>query len=198
MNAQPDGRQFRHVGTRPVRPDGIDKVTGKAIYGPDFVAPGMLFGAILRSPHPHARIRAIDTKKAAALPGVNATYTYIADMPVMNYLLIYHVFGLLWTTQFIQGIAAMTVAGAVCGWYFSQVPDANKGVAEVEKSVYVQPKWPIAASLRRTLSADAVCIARSRSLAMLSSRRWACCFRTTACNSRRRAPRRFSRSFTRS
>lgn len=67
--------EFRVVGTRPVRPDGVDKVTGKAIYGPDHVAPGMLQGAILRSPHPHARIRSIDVSKALALPGVKAAVT---------------------------------------------------------------------------------------------------------------------------
>ena len=71
---------YRVVGTRPVRPDGVDKVTGKAIYSPDFVAPGMLHGAVLRSPHPHARIRAIDTSAAAALPGVKAVVTG-ADFP---------------------------------------------------------------------------------------------------------------------
>lgn len=82
MNA-PRGKQaFRVVGTRPVRPDGIDKVTGKAIYGPDFVAPGMLHGAILRSPHPHARIRSVDTKKAEALVGVKAVVTG-ADFPTL-------------------------------------------------------------------------------------------------------------------
>jgi CO/xanthine dehydrogenase Mo-binding subunit len=82
MNAQPGKRQFRLVGTRPIRPDGAEKVTGKAIYGPDFVAPGMLQGAILRSPHPHARIRGIDTRKAEALPGVKAVVT-AADFPVL-------------------------------------------------------------------------------------------------------------------
>ncbi len=66
---------YKVVGTRPVRPDGVDKVVGKAIYGPDFVAPGMIHGAILRSPHAHARIRGIDTSKAAALPGVKAVVT---------------------------------------------------------------------------------------------------------------------------
>lgn len=68
------------VGTRPVRPDGVDKVTGKAIYSPDFAAAGMLFGAIVRSPHAHARIRSIDTGAAAALPGVKAIVTG-ADFP---------------------------------------------------------------------------------------------------------------------
>jgi CO/xanthine dehydrogenase Mo-binding subunit len=72
MNAPSESKAFRLVGSRPVRPDGVEKVTGKAIYGPDHVAPNMLHGAILRSPHPHARIRGIDTRKAEALPGVKA------------------------------------------------------------------------------------------------------------------------------
>ena len=84
MNAPSDSKDFRQrfrlVGTRPVRPDGVDKVTGKAIYGPDHVAAGMLQGAVLRSPHPHARIRSIDTKKAEVLPGVKAVVTG-ADFP---------------------------------------------------------------------------------------------------------------------
>lgn len=75
-----ESQEFRVVGTRPVRLDGVEKVTGKAIYGGDFVAPGMLHGAILRSPHAHARIRSIDTSAAAALPGVKAVVTG-ADMP---------------------------------------------------------------------------------------------------------------------
>ena len=74
MNAQAP-KDFRLVGTRPVRPDGAEKVTGKAIYGPDFTIAGMLHGAILRSPHPHARILRIDTRKAEALPGVKAVVT---------------------------------------------------------------------------------------------------------------------------
>ena len=73
-------REFKVVGTRPRRPDGIDKVTGKARYGADMTAPGMLWGAILRSPHAHARIVSIDTSKAAALPGVKAAITR-ADFP---------------------------------------------------------------------------------------------------------------------
>ncbi len=68
-------RAFKVVGTRVPRPDGIDKVTGRALYGADMSAPGMLHGAILRSPHAHARIRAIDTSRAEALPGVKAVVT---------------------------------------------------------------------------------------------------------------------------
>ena len=61
-------RPFKWVGTRPVRPDGVPKVTGRALYGADLTMPGMLVGRILRSPHAHARIRSIDIAKAAALP----------------------------------------------------------------------------------------------------------------------------------
>jgi CO/xanthine dehydrogenase Mo-binding subunit len=73
-------KRFKWVGTRPVRPDGVPKVTGRALYGADVMWPGMLVGKILRSPHAHARIRSIDTSKAAALPGVKAVIT-AADMP---------------------------------------------------------------------------------------------------------------------
>lgn len=66
---------FRHIGTRPVRPDGLDKVTGRANFGADFSLPGMLHGRILRSPHAHARIRGIDTSPALAIAGVKAVVT---------------------------------------------------------------------------------------------------------------------------
>ncbi len=71
---------YRYVGTRPVRHDGLDKVVGKARYAADLVLPGMLYGHILRSPHAHARIVAIDTSVAEAMPGVRAIITG-ADFP---------------------------------------------------------------------------------------------------------------------
>ncbi len=71
---------YKVIGTRPVRPDGSEKVTGRAIYGVDVRLPGMLHGAVLRSPHAHARILAIDTSRALALPGVKAVVTS-ADLP---------------------------------------------------------------------------------------------------------------------
>ncbi|MCC6718195.1 MAG: xanthine dehydrogenase family protein molybdopterin-binding subunit [Acetobacteraceae bacterium] len=73
-------RTFKSVGTRPIRPDGFDKVTGRARYGADFNMPGQLVGSILRSPHAHARIRRIDTSKAEKLKGVKAVVT-AADLP---------------------------------------------------------------------------------------------------------------------
>ncbi|HEY2178719.1 MAG TPA: xanthine dehydrogenase family protein molybdopterin-binding subunit [Caulobacteraceae bacterium] len=77
---RPPAAEFTVVGTRPVRPDGVDKVTGKAAYGADFAMPGMVHGKIKRSPHAHARILAIDTRKAQALAGVKAVVT-AADFP---------------------------------------------------------------------------------------------------------------------
>jgi CO/xanthine dehydrogenase Mo-binding subunit len=71
----PEARKFKVVGTRPARPDGLDKVTGRARFGADATMPGMLIGKVLRSPHPHARIRSIDAKAALKLPGVKAVVT---------------------------------------------------------------------------------------------------------------------------
>ncbi len=70
------------VGTRPIRPDGVDKVTGRAVFAADTRASGMLWGKIKRSPHAHARIISIDTSKAAALHGVKAVLT-AEDFPVI-------------------------------------------------------------------------------------------------------------------
>jgi carbon-monoxide dehydrogenase large subunit len=64
-----------YVGTRAPRVDSVEKVTGGAVYGVDVVLPGMLHGAVLRSPHPHARIVSIETSTARAAPGVRAVVT---------------------------------------------------------------------------------------------------------------------------
>ena len=71
---------YKVIGTRPIRHDGADKVTGRAVYGGDTRLPGMLYGQVLRSPHAHARIKSIDTSKAKALDGVRAVVTG-ADLP---------------------------------------------------------------------------------------------------------------------
>src|SRR5213075_1586179 len=60
------------IGQRTIRPDGVDKVTGRAAIAADTNMPGMIWGKVKRSPHPHARIKSIDTSKADALPGVKA------------------------------------------------------------------------------------------------------------------------------
>ncbi|MFM9850877.1 MAG: xanthine dehydrogenase family protein molybdopterin-binding subunit [Hyphomicrobiaceae bacterium] len=71
-NSNGNGTDNKWIGKRTIRPDGADKVTGRAAYGADFTMPGMLHGRVLRSPHPHARIKSINFDKALALPGVKA------------------------------------------------------------------------------------------------------------------------------
>ena len=78
-----EGKSFKWIGTRPVRPDGVDKVTGRANYGADMNLPGQLTGRILRSPHAHAKILSIDTSKAEKLKGVKAVITG-KDFPAMH------------------------------------------------------------------------------------------------------------------
>ena len=78
--ATTDRAKYKVIGTRPIRHDGVDKVTGRAQYGADIKLTGMLNGAILRSPHAHALINRIDTSRAEALPGVRAVATS-ADLP---------------------------------------------------------------------------------------------------------------------
>lgn len=71
------------VGDSPIRPDAAPKVTGRFEYASDLHEPDMLWGATLRSPHAHARIIAMDTREAQALPGVHAVLT-AADVPGLN------------------------------------------------------------------------------------------------------------------
>ncbi len=81
MSSSPSQRKkYKVIGTRPIRHDGADKVTGRAIYGADVRLNGTVFGRILRSPHAHAKIKAIDTSAAEKLPGVMAVTT-AADFP---------------------------------------------------------------------------------------------------------------------
>ena len=77
------------VGRPVTQEDGPDKVSGKHVYPADVILPGMLFGKILRSPYPHARILRIDTSRAAGLPGVRAVITgqHLKGMRVGRYLL---------------------------------------------------------------------------------------------------------------
>ena len=73
-------KEYKVIGTRPIRHDGVDKVTGRALYGADFQTTGLLHGKVLRSPHAHARIKSIDTSRAEAHPDVKAVVT-AADLP---------------------------------------------------------------------------------------------------------------------
>ena len=76
-------RKFRHIGTRPIRPDGVDKVTGRANFGADLTMNGMLHGRVVRSPHAHAKIKNINSAKALKLKGVKAVVTG-RDFPTLD------------------------------------------------------------------------------------------------------------------
>ena len=67
-----EAENYKAIGTRPVRPDGVDKVTGRANFGADLSLPGMIHGKVLRSPHAHARITSVDVSGALAMEGVLA------------------------------------------------------------------------------------------------------------------------------
>ncbi|MSQ09290.1 MAG: xanthine dehydrogenase family protein molybdopterin-binding subunit [Dehalococcoidia bacterium] len=73
-------KTYKVIGTRPIRHDGYDKVTGRALYGADLKLPGQVWGAVLRSPYAHANITRMDTSEAEKYPGVLAVVT-AKDMP---------------------------------------------------------------------------------------------------------------------
>ncbi len=79
-----DNPDNKWIGKRTPRPDGADKVTGRAAYAADANMPGMIWGKVLRSPHPHAKIKSIDTSAAEAFPGVKAVVTSkdIVEFPI--------------------------------------------------------------------------------------------------------------------
>src|SRR5688572_29956652 len=76
-------RTFRVIGRRTPKVDGTEKVTGRAQFGADIYLPRMLVGKVLRSPFAHARIKKIDTSRAASLPGVRAVITG-RDLPALK------------------------------------------------------------------------------------------------------------------
>ena len=74
-------KNYKVIGTNPIRHDGYDKVTGRAIYGADVKLPGLIWGEVLRSPYAHARIKSIKTTKAEEMDGVFAVITS-KDIPI--------------------------------------------------------------------------------------------------------------------
>ena len=67
-----EAHDLKVIGTRPVRPDGVEKVTGRANFGADLHLPGMIHGKVLRSPYAHACIKSVDVSGALAMEGVLA------------------------------------------------------------------------------------------------------------------------------
>ena len=102
-------KKYKVIGTRPIRHDGTDKVTGAAKYGADFKPARLLHGATLRSPHAHARIKSIDTSAAEAMPGVEAVLTgaqiaeFVNPMPIGTAL--YIAITLVSTYMFLSGMS---------------------------------------------------------------------------------------------
>lgn len=78
-----EAKQYKYIGQRTIRPDGFDKVTGRANYGADLSLPGMIWGKVLRSPHAHALITTLDTSRAEAHPDVLAVAGF-EDFPSVN------------------------------------------------------------------------------------------------------------------
>jgi len=70
-----DSKNYKVIGTNPIRHDGYDKVTGRAVYGADIKLPGLIWASIVRSPHAHAVIKNIDTSAAEKVDGVFAVMT---------------------------------------------------------------------------------------------------------------------------
>ncbi len=83
FTSQDYSSKYDVVGSRPIRHDGLDKVTGRARYGADHRMPGMLWAQALRSPHAHAKILSIDTREALRVPGVRAVVT-AQDVPIVQ------------------------------------------------------------------------------------------------------------------
>jgi len=79
-DADKDKVKYKVIGTRPIRHDGNDKVTGRALFGADYYPTGLIYGKVLRSPHAHANIRSVDISKAERVPGVFSIVTG-TDLP---------------------------------------------------------------------------------------------------------------------
>ena len=124
---------FKVVGTRPLRPDGLDKVTGKAQFGADKSAPGMLHAAVVRSPHAHARIIKIDTSKAEAMKGVKAVVTradFAEGLTGENWNVLENV---------MAGEKALYDGHAICAVAATSALAARDAVAAVEVTYEVLP-----------------------------------------------------------
>ena len=129
-SAKSNGNGYRFVGTSPVRPDGIEKVIGRAQYGADLNLPGMIWGDVLRSPHAHARIKSIDTQPALDMEGVLAVVT-AADM---------------------ADVSTGSIAGGESAIDF---PDLSRNVLAHDKVLYNGHAVAAVAALTRELAAEA-------------------------------------------
>ena len=122
---------YRVIGTSPIRPDGVEKVTGRAEYGADLSPPGMIWGDVLRSPHAHARIKSIDYQPALEMAGVLAVVT-AADF---------------------SDVSKLSVAG---GEGFLDFVDISNNAIAVDKVLYQGHAVAAVAALTRELAEEAL------------------------------------------
>src|SRR3989338_2268280 len=135
--------EYTVVGKSLPKTDGIEKATGKALYIDDLVLPGMLWGKILRSPHPHARILNIDCSKAKSLPGVKAVITgsdlpkarmgaFIFDEPVLAQGVVRHIDEPVAAVAAVDGDAAQEALGLISVEY-EELPAVFDPLLAMEK-----------------------------------------------------------------
>jgi len=84
LSPWPEDAPLSHVGRKVARLDGPERVSGRAVYTADVQLPGMLWGKVLRSPIHHGKIKRIDVRRAAEIPGVRAIITG-KDVPKSRY-----------------------------------------------------------------------------------------------------------------
>ncbi len=147
-------REYKVVGTRPIRHDGADKVTGRAVYGADMNLPGMLYGKVLRSPHAHARIKSIDVSKAAAHPDAHAVATR-ADFAPSNPVGPIAVLGQMPTDNVLAHDKAMYKGHAIAAVAASNAHAAEEILSLIE--VEYEP-LPAYTSVRDAMADDAAAI----------------------------------------
>lgn len=144
-------RKYRVAGHRLARMDGIGKVTGKHVYAADFSLPGMLVGKVLRSPRAHARIKHLDTTRAAAIPGVRAIIT-AADVPAVRFgqavrdTTVFALDRVLFVGHPIAAVAATSLeiaeqALAAIEVEFEDLPGLFDMEAALDGKVLVHPQW---------------------------------------------------------
>ena len=129
------------IGTRPIRHDGVDKVTGRARYGNDVLMPGLLHGRYLRSPHGHARIVSIDTSRAEALPGVRAVVT-AADLPAISGRLVDQVEGAIQNLAFLSRNCLAREKALYRGHAVAAVAADTPGIA-AEAAALIEVKYEV-------------------------------------------------------
>ena len=130
--------KYKVIGTRPLRHDGVDKLTGKALYGADIQLPGMLYGKVLRSPHAHARIKSIDTSKAEAHPDVKAVATAM-DLPAVEPTAMRAVLGVVPNENVLARAKALYRGHAVAALAATSVHVAEEVLSLIEVEYEVLP-----------------------------------------------------------